>query len=203
MSSPHQPVPIAAARERTIELLSAHFANDQLTIDELDLRLERAYAATSIAQLEALTADLSDEQSVAVRPRIAPSSVAVDRPPESGRIVAILSETQRSGLWAVPPQLDVRATMSTLTLDLRSALISPGVTDLHLRAVMASVQILLPPGVRVVESVRAFMASVTDDSYSVVTADPAVPVIRLTGHAVMAEVKVRTRPHRITESGSG
>jgi hypothetical protein len=199
MSSPHQPVPIAAARERTIELLSAHFANDELTIDELDLRLERAYAATSIAQLEALTADLSDERSTAQQPRIVPSSVAMDRPQESGRIVAILSETQRSGLWAVPPELEVTATMSTLTLDLRSALLSPGVTDLRLRAVMASVQIILPPGVRVVESVRAFMASVTDDSYSVLTADPAVPVIRLSGHAVMAEVKVRTRPHRVTE----
>jgi len=200
MSSSYPPVPLAAARERTIELLSAYFANDRLTIDELDLRLERAYAATSIAQLDALTADLPDEQSARVQPRIAAPSMAVDRPEESGRIVAILSETQRSGLWAVPPELDVRATMSTLTLDLRSALLSPGVTDVHIKAVMASVQILLPPGVRVVESVRAFMASVTDDSYSVVTRDLSVPVIRLTGHAVMAEVKVRTKPHRILEN---
>jgi hypothetical protein len=172
----HPPVALAAARERTIELLSAHFANDRLSIDELDQRLERA----------AVTA-----------PRRAAAPLALERAEESGRIVAIFSETRRSGLWAVPPQLDVRATMSNLTLDFRSALLSPGVTEVNVSAVMASVQILLPPGVRVVESVRAFMASVTDDSYSVLTSDPSVPVIRLTGKAVMAEVKVRTRRHRI------
>jgi len=201
MSSPHAPVPLGAARDRAIELLSEHFANDRLSMDELDLRLERAYAATSIAQLEALTADLPDERSVAMQPRTAASSVAVDGPEESGRIVAVFSETQRSGLWAVPPQLDVKAIMSALTIDLRSALLSPGVTDVRLKAVMASVHILLPPGVRVVESVRPFMASVANDSYSVISGDPSVPVIRVTGNAVMAEVTIRTKPHRISEGG--
>jgi hypothetical protein len=123
--------------------------------------------------------------------------MAVDRPEESGRIVAIFSETRRGGLWAVPQQLDVKATMSNLTLDLRSARLSPGVTDVHVSAVMASIQIILPPGVRVVESVRAFMASVTDDSYSVVSSDSSAPVIRLTGRAIMAELKVRTKTHQM------
>jgi uncharacterized protein DUF1707 len=195
MPSSYPPVPLAAARERAIELLSTHFANDRLTMDELDQRLERAYAATSLAELHALTADLPDERPAhasVVQPRM-----ALERPDESGRIVAIFSETRRGGLWAVPQQLDVKATMSNLTLDLRSARLSPGVTDIHVSAVMASIQIILPPGVRVVESVHAFMASVTDDSYSVVASDPSVPVIRLTGRAVMAEVKVRTKTHRM------
>ncbi len=200
MSSAHPPVPLAAARDRAIELLSAHFANDRLTMDELDQRLERAYAATSIAQLDALTADLPDERPLAMQAHAAAPPVALDRPEESGRIFALLSETRRGGLWAVPPELDVSAAMSNLTLDFRSALLSPGVTHVRIKAVMASVQIVLPPGVRVVESVRAFMASVTDDSYSVVTPDPSVPVIRLTGQAVMAEVKVRTKPHRTVDT---
>jgi uncharacterized protein DUF1707 len=195
MSSPHFPVPLGAARDRAIELLSSHFANDRLTIDELDQRLERAYAATSLAELHALTADLPDERPPYAS--VVPSSVALERAEESGRIVAIFSETKRGGLWAVPQWLDVKATMSNLTLDLRSARLSPGVTDVHVSALLASVQIILPPGVRVVESVRAFMASVTDDSYSVIASDPSVPVIRLTGRAVMAEVKVRTKTHKM------
>jgi hypothetical protein len=188
-------VPLAAARERAIELLSSHFANDRLTMDELDQRLERAYAATSLAELHALTADLLDERPPQASMR-APST-ALERAEESGRIVAIFSETKRGGLWAVPPQLDVKATMSNLTLDLRSARLSAGLTDIHVDAVMASIQIILPPGVRVIESVRAFMASVTDDSYSVLTSDPSVPVIRITGRAVIAEVKVRTKTRRM------
>jgi hypothetical protein len=62
---------------------------------------------------------------------------------------------------------------------------------------MASVQVILPPGVRVIENVRAFMASVTDDSYSVVGSDLSAPVISLSGYAFMAEVKVRTKTHQM------
>jgi hypothetical protein len=195
MPSSHPPVPLAAARERAIELLSTHFANDRLTMDELDQRLERAYAATSLADLHALTADLPEERPVTASGGAV--SVALARAEESGRIVAIFSETKRGGLWAVPQQLDVRATMSNLTLDLRSARLSTGVTDVHVSAVMASVHVILPPGVRVIEDVRAFMASVTDDTYSVVGSDQSAPVIRLTGRAIMAEVRVRTQSHRM------
>jgi hypothetical protein len=195
----HPPVAIAAARERAIELLSVHFAHDRLTIDELDQRLERAYAATSLRELDALTADLAagltaDGSAPRAAAPAAHPAVRLDEDVEdAGRIVAIFSETRRGGLWAVPPRLDVTATMSNLTLDLRSALLAPGVTDVKVSALMASIQIILPPGVRVVENVRAFMASVTDDSYSTLADDPSVPVIRLTGRAIMAEVKVRTR----------
>ncbi|MFN2564329.1 MAG: DUF1707 domain-containing protein [Gemmatimonadaceae bacterium] len=198
---PPPPVPLAAARERAIELLSAHFAYDRLTIDELDQRLERAYAATSLGELDALTADLPQAGSAPTPAPVARPPVPLDEVDDSGRIVAVFSETRRAGLWAVPPRLDVTAIMSNLTLDLRSALLSPGVTDVDVSAVMASVQIILPPGVRVLDRVRGFMASVTDDSYSALMEDPSVPVIRLSGRAVMAEVKVRTRGRK--EHGFG
>ena len=197
MPSPHAPVPVAAARERAIELLSSHFANDRLTMEELDQRLERAYAATSLAELYALTADLPDERPLTAPASVVVQSLAAEHAEESGHIRAVMSETRRGGLWAVPPDLHVSALMSNLILDLRSARLSPGVTDVHIKAVMASIHVILPPGVRVIENVRPFMASVTDDSYSVVTADPSAPVIRLTGRAVMSEVKVRTKTHKM------
>jgi len=187
------PAPLSSARERTIEQLSTHFANDRLTIDELDRRLERAYAATSLAELDALTADLPDDPRGTARFGPAPLPADYEPREESGRIVSIMSETRRGGLWAVPRHLDVKATMSNLVLDLRSALLAPGVTEIQLRAVMASVQVILPPGVRVLDRTRAFMAAVADDSYGALTDDPSVPAIHLTGHAVMADVKIKTR----------
>jgi hypothetical protein len=193
MPHPLSPTSLSPYRERAIEVLSIHFAHDRLTMDELDRRLERAYAATSVAELEALTADLPDATRAGVVQRRAQLPAGLDEPEEFGRIVALFSETRRGGLWAVPPRLDVKAMMSNLTLDLRSALLVPGVTDVQLSAVMASVQIVLPPGVRVVDRIRAFMASVTDDSYAVLTADDSIPVIRLNGYAFMSEVKVRTK----------
>jgi hypothetical protein len=186
---------LPVARERTIELLSVQFAHDRLTMDELDRRLERAYAATSLAELEALTADLPDAGRVPASLDDG-SELAAEDSEETGRIVAILSETQRAGLWAVPQHLRVKAFMSNLKLDFRSASLAPGVTDVEVSAVMAAVQIFLPPGVRVVDRLRAVMASVTDDSYSVLAHDASVPVIRLTGRAFMSEVKVRTGGRR-------
>jgi hypothetical protein len=198
MGSSNLPLAIGTARERTIERLSAHFANDRLSIDELDVRLERAYAATSLAELEALTADLPDTHLPAVDERASSSSRSLERYEGPTHIRAIMSETRRGGLWVVPPELDVKAVMANITLDLRSAMLAPGVTDIDVKAVMASVQILLPPGVRVIENLRAFMASVTDDSYSDVS-NPSSPVIRLTGRAFMSEVRVRTKTHRRVE----
>jgi Domain of unknown function (DUF1707)/Cell wall-active antibiotics response 4TMS YvqF len=198
MTSPHLPLAIGTARERTIERLSTHFANDRLTIDELDVRLERAYAATSLAELDALTADLPGARLPAVDESALTESTAIERYEGPATIRAIMSETRRGGLWVVPPQLDLKAVMANITLDLRSAMLSPGITDVDVTAIMASVNILLPPGVRVIENLRAFMASVTDDSYSDV-GNPSAPVIRLTGRAFMSEVKVRTKSHRTVE----
>jgi hypothetical protein len=198
MTSPNLPLAIGTARERTIERLSTHFANDRLTIDELDARLERAYAATSLAELDALTADLPGARLPAVEDSAPTASTALERYEGPATIRAIMSETRRGGLWVVPPQLDLKAVMANITLDLRSAMLSPGITDVDVRAIMASVNILLPPGVRVIENLRAFMASVTDDSYSDVS-NPSAPVIRLTGRAFMSEVKVRTKSHRTVE----
>jgi Domain of unknown function (DUF1707) len=193
MTSPLFPTSLATHRERAIELLSIHFAHDRLSMDELDRRLERAYAATSVADLDALTADLPNTGSAVVASPRDAAPMLLEDAEEAGRIWALFSETRRGGLWAVPSQLEVRATMSNLTLDFRSALLAPGVTDVEVSAIMASVQILVPPGVRVVDRVRAFMASVIDDSYGVLSPDPSVPIIRLSGYAFMSEVKVRTK----------
>lgn len=198
MAQSPRPVALAAARERAIELLSAQFAEDRLTIDELDVRLERAYAATSFDELNAVVADLAPAETSSVLPSAPDVGQHYDVEP-TRRIFSVMSESKRRGLWAVPDRLDVTAIMSDLTLDLRSALLNPGVTDIHVRAIMSAVRVFVPPGVRVVGNVRPFMASVTDDSYANLSSDPDVPVIRLTGSAVMAEVSVRTKARLVRE----
>src|SRR5918992_1761786 len=99
MTSSNLPLAIGTARERTIERLSTHFANDRLSIDELDLRLERAYAATSLAELDALTADLPDAEIAAVQVAGGAPATAIDRHEGPAHIRAVLSETRRGGLW--------------------------------------------------------------------------------------------------------
>ena len=45
-------------RERVVDLLSAHAAEGRLTLEELDTRIDRAYAARTRAELTALMTDL-------------------------------------------------------------------------------------------------------------------------------------------------
>ena len=58
-----QPAPLSRAtleqrRELAIARLSQHFAQDHLSVEELESRFERAYRATSVSELDALVADL-------------------------------------------------------------------------------------------------------------------------------------------------
>ena len=63
MPSPPSPeqrpiVSLTDERERVIQLLSEHFANDRLSLDELEARMDLAYKASSVGDLQRLTADL-------------------------------------------------------------------------------------------------------------------------------------------------
>lgn len=183
---------LSQLRERAIEQLSAHFAQDDLTLEELERRIEQAYRAENAVELDALTADLREramlppltaQQGVAPRQRMDTETREYDR------ILAVMSETRRTGLWSVPQRLDLVSIMSDTKIDLSSAELPDGVVDLHVRAVWTSLKIILPPGLRVVNRMSAFMASVNNDADEV--AGPAVgPVVRLTGLALMAEVKI-------------
>ena len=115
-------------------------------------------------------------------------------------MLAIMGETRRVGRWQVPRQLDVLAIMSDTVLDLTQAAVGPGITDIHVRAVWTACKIVVPPEMRVINEMHAIMASVTSKAHEM---DPpgrqgsGGPVIRLTGTALMAEVKVvvRKREH--------
>ena len=56
-------------REQVIEVLKAAFVQDRLTIDELDMRVGRAFTARTYAELAALTADIPAEPATAAPPR--------------------------------------------------------------------------------------------------------------------------------------
>jgi hypothetical protein len=68
------------------------------------------------------------------------------------------------------------------------------VTELHLKALMASVQVVVPPTVRVVVQVGGFMASVTDEPYEPPRVGSGAAVVRVTGFAMMSDVKIRVLP---------
>jgi DUF1707 SHOCT-like domain/Cell wall-active antibiotics response LiaF, C-terminal len=178
-------------RERVITALSRQFANDRLSIDELETRLEMAYRAASVAEIRALVSDLPDvdgpSAAASVRPAPPPSEVV------RTRMLSLLGNRVRRGMWVPPQTLDLIAVMSETHLDLREAQLSAGVTEIHVRATMAAVRITVPPHVHVVTDTGSIMASVSDRTDRGPIPPRGAPVVRVTGWAFMSEVKVRRK----------
>ena len=192
-------LPMEMQRERTIELLSRHFAHDNLSLDELERRIEKAYHARGPAELQDLTRDLPDDAAEAQSRRAAPLPEAFA--PAQDRIVSVMTETKRRGMWRPARQTELWSVMSDTMLDLTEAVLTPGVTELEIFAMMTSVKLIVPPGVRVVVQTSSVMSTVSDESMEPPGVGSGAPVIRLTGFALMSEIKVRVRlRERLLES---
>src|SRR5437660_12306135 len=94
------PVPsLARAREQKISELSTHFANDDLSLEELEQRIERVYRANSVVELEEITADLRRAVAPAPPAPIVKASrstaVATSYELASTRLLSFMSSTRR------------------------------------------------------------------------------------------------------------
>ena len=186
--------PLAAERERVVQTLSAHFAQDQLTLTEFEQRLERAYHLTSADQLRSLVADLPATGTAATREMVpGPTLVPSSEVPPRGVVFALMGGAERGGSWIVPRQLKVIVVMGGAELDLREARFGPGVTEIEVFVMMGAVEIVLPPGVRVESFGAAFMGGFELKGGDATALSPAHPVLRLSGLAVMGGVGTETR----------
>jgi hypothetical protein len=196
------PVPsLARARELKISELSTFFANDDLSLEDLEQRIERVYKASSVSELDAITADLQkspavpDEYARALAARATPST-AVTYTVASTRLMSLMSSTRRVGRWVVPEHLDVVAVMSDTVIDMTQASLAPGLTEVELRCVLAAFKMIVPPNVRVVNDLHAVMSSIENradeilDDKELATAGS---IIRLSGYALMSAVMIVVR----------
>jgi hypothetical protein len=190
MTNPGRPVPassIDAARERAVERLSIHYARDQLTLEELESRLEQAYAARTPEALESVLFGLP---ALAVVP--APSTrVPAEKRSTARNFVAVMSGVIRRGAWVVPTRINAVAFMGGIELDLREAVLDPGVTEIDVLAVMGGIVVTVPPNVRLESDGSAFMGGFEDQLKQPASGDPNAPVVRLTGFAFMGGVEAR------------
>ncbi len=182
-------------RERAIQALCAHYAQDQLSTQELEARFERVYRASTESELRAtliglpaLRADLVVAEGA--RPELYQVSAEAAALPEK-RILAVMSELKRQGPWLAPPRITLRVVMGTVRLDLREAQLPPGGVDIDVLVVMGEAVILLPPGVRSDVDGTAVMGEWTDRTHPHL--DPADPMIRIHGSAIMGTVRAETR----------
>jgi hypothetical protein len=102
-----------------------------------------------------------------------------------------MSGVVRRGAWVVPKRMNAVAFMGGIELDLREAVLDPGVTEIDVLAVMGGVVVTVPPNVRLESDGFAFMGGFEDQLKQPASGDPNAPVVRLTGFAFMGGVEAR------------
>jgi hypothetical protein len=178
MTLPSSPRPggvAPAERERVVELLSRHFADDAITMEELEARLDRVYAAATPAELSAVVADLP----TLAEPE-APGT-AVSAPVQ--RVTATLSGQEQRVTGVVPRRVELKSRLGYIEIDFTRATFAPGVTEIDVRAFMGYVQLRLPAGVRVECLGKAMLGFFSLGGAAATESQSAASVVRITGKA--------------------
>ncbi len=125
--------------------------------------------------------------------REAPQVATATRVREAGRVLTICSGTQRQGTWRVPTKLRVVTVMGGTDLDFREAEFGPGVTEVKVTVVMGGIAIIVPPHLQVECEGVGILGLFGGMVRSAGERDSDVPLLRITGVAVMGALEISTR----------
>jgi hypothetical protein len=196
----HAPVTFAR-RQGVIDALCEAYARDQLTVEELEDRLDRANRARSQVELDALL-DRLDLSGWRVGPESGNLPAAAEggrdtaagvRAPERQLVVGFWSGTARRGRWVPARRLTAAAFQGAVELDFREAVLVPGLYEVRATAVMGGVQVVVPPGLSLETSGFALMGGFQESPEASPPPAPDGPILRIRGIAFMGGVQIDVR----------
>jgi class 3 adenylate cyclase len=171
-----------ADRDRVVEVLRIAAGDGRLTADELDQRLEAAFNARTVTDLEPLVADLT----IAAAPDVQ----------DLARITCGSGSAKRDRSWVVPRRLEVEVGSGSVRLDFRQAVIAVPELRIDARIASGSLTLITRPGI----VVYADDVTVGSGSVNVVPpAGPDAPVeLRVKVGGRVASGTVSARPARLS-----
>lgn len=200
-----EPVSLQAAREHAIDTLCRRFADDTLSMAELERRLDTARAARTREELRTLLSDLPGPLPAAPDATAVGASGAGREPGRSGSVapsegevrssssvaLAVMGGTRRAGKWAPPRDMLAMAVMGGVELDFRDAVLEPGsVTTINCFAFWGGIDITVPPEVHVDTRGFALMGGFDQTGEAWEEPPEGAPTIVVNGFALMGGVDV-------------
>lgn len=186
-----------ADRHKVADILRTAAGEGRLDMEELDQRLEQAYAAKVYADLVPITADLPATG--------VPAPVSPPAPPQPQQrannlpipttthesSIAVFSGTTRKGVWMVPAEHTAFAMFGGVDLDLREVQFAQQEVTITANAVMGAVDIIVDEFTHVVVDGMGIMGSFEQARDKVTPRiTPDSPVVRIKGFALMGAVTV-------------
>ena len=196
--------PTGDDRERAAAILSARFADDTLSLDAFEERVAAVYRAATMAELNALTADLGPAPPAATEQRAIRGAAIADSVPARDRRFAILANLEHHSMAVAPRQLALSAVFGNVEVDLRDARFGAGTTEIHVQAVFGHIAVTLPAGTRVEQEASGILGSIECPPSPWSPARRDAPHVRLTGHALLGAVEIRyAEPAALVDRGLG
>jgi hypothetical protein len=167
-------------RDRVLVRLHTAYAEGRLTEAELDERIDLALAARTQGDLAGVSDDL---------PATAASPVAgaAARGPAGRFQMAYKSTVRRTGRWRLPERFSTVIYKGHALLDLRAAELDGPVTTIRVLAYKSTVEVIVPPGIRV----ETGGMGVSADVHGSPGAD--APVVHIQGFAYKGEIEAKDR----------
>jgi hypothetical protein len=176
-----------AERERTADQLRHAAGEGRLTVEELDERLDAAYAARTRGELEQLVGDVAVPVSTT-----GDSGLTVRRGGDEGtrHLISIMGGTDRTGWWRVGRRCLSLNVMGGADLDLNDAELADDVVELTVFSLMGGADIHVPEGLNVEVTDIAFMGG-NDVTLGNPAPTPGGPTLRLRLISIMGGTDVK------------
>ena len=191
---------LGVTRQQAIDALCEHFANDVLSVEEFERRVDSAHKAESSEELRKLLQDLPTgdlpirrDEITPMHPPRAEATIPASRVKERSLLVAALGGVERKGRWIPARRNFAVAVMGGVSLDFREALLPPGETEVWLFTLMGGAEIIVPPGLTVESDGIAIMGGFAHQEDASITPDANAPILRLRGLSIMGGVDVSIR----------
>lgn len=196
---PSRGASLEVSRQRVVDTLMEHFANDVVDMDEFERRVDLANRCGSDDELRALLADLPSTTLPVPAAEVLPARggaavvVDADRVKENGFLISVCGGVSRKGRWIPARRTFVIGIMGGQELDFREALLGPGVTEVNVFVMLGGVEIIVPPQMDVEVSGMAIMGGFEHETDVPLRRDPDRPVLRISGLAVLGGASVQVR----------
>jgi hypothetical protein len=173
-----------AERDQAVTRLREAAAEGRLTLEEFTQRMQDAFDARTLTELQTLVHDLPEEQA-------STASLPERRRTARRWVISLMGNANRGGRWRVDEHVVAVTAMGNATIDLRHAELSaPELTVTVLNA-MGNTTVVVPSGVDVDVSAVAVMGTKSDRTRG--EAKPGAPLVRVNGLVVMGNLFVVTR----------
>jgi hypothetical protein len=169
-------------REATVARLREAAAEGRLTVDELTDRIDAAYAASTRAELEPLTADL---------PEGAPPSGRVDPGPATTFLLGLLGAGDRRGRWRVGERVTVVNVLGGADLDLSEATLAAREVTIRVFSILGGSDIIVPDDVHVELSSFALLGA-DDLKLDRPEPPPGAPIVHVKSVSILGGSDVKS-----------